>query len=73
MKILISIFFLTILNAYFIYAGGTFDQSWLDITGFIKVEWNDNGDSTNFTMKCDSLVQNSYCAFGLSNDQYMVF
>ena len=36
------------------------------------ITWQDNGDSTNFTITCIGMDQNSYCAFGLSNDQKMV-
>lgn len=40
--------------------------------GSIEIKWTNNGiDSTNFTITCESMNQNSYCAFGLSNDQFM--
>ena len=42
------------------------------IDGGITIKWSDNGDSTNFTITCTGMYQNSYCAFGLSVDQSMV-
>ncbi len=37
----------------------------------IKISWKDNGDSTNFTIT-NTMANNNWFAFGLSNDQFMV-
>ncbi len=38
----------------------------------IKISWKDNGDSTDIVMT-NSMANNNWFAFGLSNDKSMVY
>lgn len=66
-RLFLLIFGLTLsLNSY-IKAG-----TYLYDFGGINITWNENGNTTNFIMTKNSSVSDSYFAFGLSLDAFMV-